>query len=381
MHYKMEDALEYIIDYRGKTPVKSDAGIETLSARSVRDGYIDYSQCYYISSEEYKRFMVRGFPQIGDVLLTTEAPLGVTARLDRDDVAIAQRLLTLRGKAGILDTGFLYYYLRSNIGQSKLKAKETGTTVTGIKQSEFRTIEIDIPDIGTQQKIASILDSIDKKIKTNKHINQNLQEQAKALYSDMIVDKADGTWIPGTLSDVAIVTMGQSPKGDTYNEDGTGTVFFQGRAEFGFRFPTRRLYTTEPKRMAQLNDALMSVRAPVGDLNVAYEDCCIGRGLSAIRSKDGHQSYVLYTMFDLREQLDVFNGEGTVFGSINRDALNNMPISIPPKNVMDQFEALVSPMDATIRNNYEEICRLESLRDSILPRLMSGELDVSEIEV
>ena len=133
--------------------------------------------------------------------------------------------------------------------------------------------------------------------------------------------------------------------------------------------------------MAQPNDALMSVRAPVGDMNVAYEDCCIGRGLSAIRSKDGHQSYVLYTMFDLREQLDVFNGEGTVFGSINRDALNNLPISIPPKKVMDQFEALVSPMDAAIRNNYEEICRLESLRDSLLPRLMSGELDVSEIEI
>ena len=90
--YKMEDALEYIIDYRGKTPEKSEAGIPTLSAKSVRDGYIDYTQCYYISEEEYKRFMVRGFPQIGDVLLTTEAPLGNTARLDRADVAVAQRL-------------------------------------------------------------------------------------------------------------------------------------------------------------------------------------------------------------------------------------------------------------------------------------------------
>ena len=79
--------------------------------------------------------------------------------------------------------------------------------------------------------------------------------------------------------------MGQSPKGDTYNEEGVGTVFFQGRGEFGFRFPTRHLFTTDPKRMAQSNDVLMSVRAPVGDLNVAYEPCCIGRGLGAIRSK------------------------------------------------------------------------------------------------
>ena len=97
--------------------------------------------------------------------------------------------------------------------------------------------------------------------------------------------------------------MGQSPKGDTYNEDGVGTVFFQGRGEFGFRFPTRRLFTTDPKRMAQSNDVLMSVRAPVGDLNVAYESCCIGRGLAAIRSKDAHQSFVLYTVFSLREKL------------------------------------------------------------------------------
>ena len=212
-------------------------------------------------------------------------------------------------------------------------------------------------------------------------LNENLQEQANAIFSKMIVEDADDSWVPGVLSDIAIVTMGQSPKGDTYNEDGVGTVFFQGRTEFGFRFPTRRLFTTDPKRMAQTNDALMSVRAPVGDMNVAYEDCCVGRGIAAIRSKDGHQSFVLYTMFDLREELNVFNGEGTVFGSINRDALNSMPISIPPKKVLDEFEAIVAPMDAAIRNNYDEICRLEAIRNSLLPRLMSGELDISELDI
>ena len=125
----------------------------------------------------------------------------------------------------------------------------------------------------------------------------------------------------------------------------------------------------------------MSVRAPVGDLNVAYEDCCIGRGLGAIRSNDGHQSFILYTLFALREQLNVFNGEGTVFGSINRDALNSMPVDIPPRKIMDKFEEIVGPMDAAIRNNYDEICRLQNIRDSLLPRLMSGELDVSDLDL
>ena len=172
--YKMEDALESLIDYRGKTPQKSDSGIMTLSAKSVRDGYIDYAQCYYISEDEYNRFMVRGFPKIGDVLLTTEAPLGVTARLDRDDVALAQRLLTIRGKEDVLDTGYLYYYLRSSVGQAKLKERQSGTTVTGIKQAEFRKIEIEIPDIAEQKKIATILGDIDCKIQNNKGINENL---------------------------------------------------------------------------------------------------------------------------------------------------------------------------------------------------------------
>ena len=210
-------------------------------------------------------------------------------------------------------------------------------------------------------------------------LNKNLQEQAQALYTNMFIQNNSNQWSDGVLSDIAEIIMGQSPKGDTYNENGVGTVFFQGRGEFGFRFPTRRLFTTDPKRMAQSNDVLMSVRAPVGDLNVAYEPCCIGRGLGAIRSKDNHQSFVLYTVFALREKLDMFNGEGTVFGSINRDALNTMPIVIPTKEEMDQFEDIVAPMDAAIRNNYEEICRLEAIRDSLLPRLMSGELDVSDL--
>lgn len=212
-------------------------------------------------------------------------------------------------------------------------------------------------------------------------LNKNLEQQAQAIYQQMFIDNAGSDWTEGILSDIADITMGQSPSGSSYNEYGNGAVFFQGRAEFGFRFPTVRLFTTEPKRMACSNDILMSVRAPVGDLNVAHTDCCIGRGLAAIHSKNKHQSFLLYTMFSLKKQLDIFNGEGTVFGSINRNSLNEMPILIPSNEKLDEFEAIVAPMDATIRNNYDEICYLEQLRDSLLPKLMSGELDVSNLDI
>lgn len=292
-----------------------------------------------------------------------------------------QRIGLISITSEALDKHFLYWFMRTYKYQRIIAGGASGTTVHHTSPSRICSIEVDFPDIFTQKKIAGVLDDIEAKMKQNEEVNDNLQQQAQALYANMFIQNVSNQRTEGVLSDVADITMGQSPKGDTYNEDGIGTVFFQGRGEFGFRFPTRRLFTTDPKRIAQSNDVLMSVRAPVGDFNVAFEPCCIGRGLGAIRSKDNHPSFVLYTVFSLREKLDMFNGEGTVFGSINRDALNSMPIIIPTKHEMNRFEEIVAPMDATIRNNYKEICRLEALRDSLLPRLMSGEIDVSDIQL
>ena len=270
------------------------------------------------------------------------------------------------------------FYVMSLIDLNKYNE---GTTIPSLRTETLNRLEFDIPNLEEQRKILSCLNPIDEKIELNNAINNNLEQQAQAIYQQMFIDNASSDWTEGILSDIADITMGQSPSGSSYNEVENGTIFFQGRAEFGFRFPTVRLYTTEPKRMACANDTLMSVRAPVGDLNVAHSDCCIGRGLAAIHSKNNHQSFVLYTMLSLKKQLDVFNGEGTVFGSINRNSLNKMPLLIPSSEKLDEFEALVAPIDAAIRNNYDKICRLEQLRDSLIPKLMSGELDISDIDL
>lgn len=314
--------------------------------------------------------------QKDDIIISARGTVGEMAMIPFP-MAFNQSCYGVRGREEINQT-FLYYLLKNSI--RKLKAITHGSVFDTITRDTFSNITVNVPEIEVQNRIAEILSEIDDKIEQNQKINDNLQQQVQALYANMFIYNVSDQWTEGVLSDLTDITMGQSPKGDTYNEDGVGTVFFQGRGEFGFRFPTRRLFTTDPKRMAQSNDVLMSVRAPVGDLNVAYEPCCIGRGLAAIRSKDNHQSFVLYTVLSLREKLDMFNGEGTVFGSINRDALNSMPIIIPPKDKMDCFEEIVAPMDAAIRNNYEEICRLEAIRDNLLPRLMSGELDVSALD-
>ena len=280
-----------------------------------------------------------------------------------------------------LDPQYLYYYFCAEETKQFVRNIAVGATMPSINTALLGQVQIFYPDIITQKKIAAILSALDEKIATNRAINDNLQQQAMALYAEMFLNSSDNNVTSGTLSDIAVITMGQSPSGSSYNEDGVGEVFYQGRAEFGFRFPKRRLFTTEPKRMAETGDVLLSVRAPVGDLNVAYESCCIGRGLGAIHSKTGHSSFVLYTMFALKSQLDVFNGEGTVFGSINRDALNAIPIDVPLVTKIDRFEAVAHPIDELIRTNYEENCRLEAIRDSLLPKLMSGEIDVSAAQL
>ncbi|MBN1460262.1 MAG: restriction endonuclease subunit S, partial [Armatimonadetes bacterium] len=171
-------------------------------------------------------------------------------------------------------------------------------------------------------------------------------------------------------------TMGQSPPGDTYNEIGEGLPFYQGRTDFGFRFPTRRVFCTAPTRFAEASDTLVSVRAPVGDINLAAERCCIGRGVAAIRHKSGAVFYTHYTMHSLADAFAHFEAEGTVFGSVGKNEFRGIKCLAPPPEVIAAFEKLASPLDQAVANNEQQSQTLAELRDALLPRLLSGELAV-----
>ena len=368
---------------KGKQLIKEPNSHPYIRIRDLgKTKYLQLNSEYEYVDDETQQSIARYIVNKGDILISVVGTIGligiVGETLDKaNQTENCDKIINIKN---VLPE-YLYYYLISSFGQDEIRKGTVGAVQPKLPLKNIQDITIFYPSIEEQERIVNILSSVDEKIEMNNAINNNLEQQAQAIYQQMFIDNASSDWAKGTLSNISDITMGQSPSGSSYNEDGNGTIFFQGRAEFGFRFPTVRLYTTEPKRMACANDTLMSVRAPVGDLNVAHTDCCIGRGLATIHSKNNHQSFVLYTMFSLKKQLDVFNGEGTVFGSINRNSLNEMPILIPSSEKLDEFEALVAPMDAAIRNNYDEICRLEQLRDSLLPQLMSGELDVSGIDL
>ena len=379
----IRELCSVVVDCPHSTPKWTANGKIVIRNKNIKHGKIDFSSPSYTDDEHFAQRIKRAKPQPGDIIITREAPIGDVGMIpENTECCLGQRMVLLRANQSVCDNFYLLYSLQSLYVQHQISWSEgTGTTVSNLRIPHLEQIQIPYLPLEQQAKISSVLRALEEKIENNRRLNDNLQQQAMALYAEMFLNSSDDNVTSGTLSDIAVITMGQSPSGSSYNEDGVGEVFYQGRAEFGFRFPKPRLFTTEPKRMAETGDVLLSVRAPVGDLNEAYERCCIGRGLGAIHSKTGHSSFVLYTMFALRSQLDVFNGEGTVFGSINRDALNAIPIDIPPVTEIDQFEAVAHPMDELIRANYEENCRIEAIRDSLLPKLMSGEIDVSAVKL
>jgi type I restriction enzyme S subunit len=179
--------MDAIIDYRGKTPRKTNEGIPLITAKIVKNGRIE-DVTEYIAEEDYDSWMTRGIPNAGDVVLTTEAPLGEVAQLDERKIALAQRIITLRGKKDVLDNDYLLYLLQSHDVQHQLDGRGTGSTVKGIKQSELKEVILTFPEFQVQRQIAQHLKNIDNKITLNHQINQTFERMAQALFKSWFVD-------------------------------------------------------------------------------------------------------------------------------------------------------------------------------------------------
>jgi sty sbli len=335
----------------------------------------------------------------GDLIISARGTVGAIAQLTKP-MAFNQSCFGLRGKKNKLETDYLYYWLKNYV--DILLNKSQGSVFNTINLSTFDDIKIDLPNIENQRSISNFLTLLDNKIQINNQINQELEVMAKTLYDYWFVQfdfpdqngkpyKSSGGkmvyhpelkreipegWGVEKLENVANITMGQSPKGSSYNEAGEGIMFFQGSTDFGWRFPVARQYTTEPSRIAEEDDILLSVRAPVGTLNIADTRCCIGRGLAAINSKVGANSYIFNVMQDFKKLFDMINSVGTTFGSITKDDLYSLQLVYPPTELLMEFDQLVKSFDREIKNRSRQNQELTQLRDWLLPMLMNGQVKV-----
>jgi len=302
------------------------------------------------------------------------------------------------------DPKFVYYNLFQDSFFNHMMAGSKGTKMP--RGDKKQILEYTIPNfhIETQKRIAHVLSVLDDKIELNNKINAELEAMAKTLYDYWFVQfdfpneegkpyKSSGGkmvynkilkreipegWEVRKLSQIANITMGQSPSGESFNVDSNGVIFFQGSTDFGWRYPDNRVYTTAPTRFAKENDILLSVRAPIGAMNLAMYDCCIGRGLAALNSKDNYNSFLIYQMNYFRRKFDYLNSVGTTFGSLSKEELQNLELVYPPENILEKFENIVAGLDAKIQLNTKQNLEISTLRDWLLPMLMNGQVKVEE---
>ena len=290
---------------------------------------------------------------------------------------------------------YVFTYIRKAIQNSV-----TGSIQDNINIEYLTNLRFKIPNLEEQEGIATTLSSIDAKIDLNNLINAELEALAKAIYDYWFVQfdfpdakgrpyKSSGGkmvwnealkreipvgWGAGVLSDIANITMGQSPAGESYNVEGNGVVFFQGSTDFGSRSPEVRMFTTSPSRMAREGDILVSVRAPVGTLNIADRDCCIGRGLAALNSKNNSDNYLYRVMVDFKQIFDRRSAEGTTFGSITKDDLFGLKVLIPETQVLKAYARFANGWTRLAAVRDKENRELTRLRDWLLPLLMNGQV-------
>ena len=295
------------------------------------------------------------------------------------------------------DPTFVYYFLKTLC----LGEYNAGSAVPTLNRNHIHTIEVVVPeDIEEQKTIGKVLANLDAKIELNQQENRVLEVIGEAVFKRWFVDfefpnqegkpyKSTGgkmeetsfgeipsDWQIGGLGDICDIVMGQSPPGETYNEIGKGIPFFQGIRDFGFRFPSKRVYCTAPTRFAEEGDVLLSVRAPVGSLNITDERCAIGRGVAALRLKGKQNSFLYYLLLATRTGWGKYDAKGTVFGSATKQDVYDFKIVIPSKELQDKFGEFMESLDKKILLNERESRDLTAIRDLLLPKLMSGKIRV-----
>ncbi|THA09107.1 restriction endonuclease subunit S [Rodentibacter pneumotropicus] len=393
------------VNYPSKADFTKSGYCLFLNTGNVTSDGFDFSNLDFISKER-DELLRKGKVDVYDIVLTTRGTVGnaayVSDNIPYKHIRINSGMVIVRADQNKIDPYFLYSFFRSPLFKKQCLSNGSGSAQPQLPISALKNIVFPDFNLVTQQKIANILSTLDRKIALNQQINQKLEAIAKQLYDYWFVQfdfpdengkpyKSSGGemvwcevlkrdvpkgWEVKTLEQVANITMGQSPKGESYNENGYGMVFFQGSTDFSWRFPSVRQYTTEPLRIAQKGDILLSVRAPVGAMNLAKSDCCIGRGLSALNSKDNFNAFLFYVMKYFEKSFSLRNSVGTTFGSITKDDLYSLTLIYPEITILKKYENIVSKYNNIILNKSDEIEKLTQLRDFLLPMLMNGQIFV-----
>ena len=385
----LKEITKLVIDYRGKTPLKlggewSNSGYRALSAKNVKTGIIVAEESIrYVDNDLYKKWM-KDEVQRGDILITSEAPFGEVFFWNSDEkIVLSQRLFDVRIKDDVC-AQYVYYYMTSYPFQAELRSRASGTTVLGLKQPELLKTRVLLPDYDTQIKIASQLSEIDDKIAVNRRICENLEAQAQALFKHWFIDFEpfkDGKfveselglipegWRVGTLGDIAEFKRGKTiTKSDV--KEGLIPVVAGG---------LEPAYYHNQSNTSSRVITISGSGANAGFTRMYYQpvwasDCSF---------VDNASTSLLHTAYCYlivnKKNVDALQW-GAAQPHVYAKDINKLLLAIAPLDVLNQFEELISGMFDLIEINDKETIRLATLRDTLLPKLMSGQIKLSEYE-
>lgn len=366
-----------VLDCEHKTPRDAGAGLPYIAIPNLVDGRIKLDAVRRITVSDFREWTRRTLPKEGDIIVTRRGRVGDSAVVPAGlTCAIGQNLVVLRSNGTLIDQKYLRWAARGDLWFGEVdRLHNVGAIFDSLNVGELSQIRISIPPKRTQRAIARLLDALDDKIIINDRCAASCNALAQAISMQAHLGSAYLR-----LTDMAAVTMGSSPPGTSYNEDSAGLPFYQGTRDFGERFPRQRVWCTAPVRTARKGSTLVSVRAPVGHVNVAREACCIGRGLAAIDSLYGTPSVLFHELLGSADVWAPYESEGTVFGSISKPQMENLRIAGLEREAAKALEATLAPLDRQVEAAFVENQTLRELRDTLLPRLMSGKIRVHDAE-
>jgi type I restriction enzyme S subunit len=377
---RLGDSLDVLIDHRGKTPKKLgsdfvESGVPVASASMVDDGVLDLSSARFVSGDVYERWMPEPVRK-GDVLLTSEAPLGRVARVPDDrPLVLGQRLFGLRGRRGVLHTGFLFYALQTQAVQADLAGRATGTTVVGIRQSALRDVRIPSFPYAAQQAIAEVLGALDDKIAANERLLDAAEDLAAATFDSLL----------GDAIDMPLSGLAQFVNGRAFTKDASGTgrvVIRIAELNSGIGGSTVRNDIDVPEEhLARPGDLLFAWSGSLTVHRWFRDEAIINQHIFKVIPNPGCPGWLVHQLLlrKLEEFRAIAKDKATTMGHIQRRHLDE-PVPVPPPAEIERAHDLMAGLWSRALAAQQESLTLEEVRDTFLPLLLSGRLQVQDAE-
>ena len=389
----IRELCSVVVDCPHSTPKWTANGKIVIRNKNIKHGKIDFSSPSYTDDEHFAQRIKRAKPQPGDIIITREAPIGDVGMIpENTECCLGQRMVLLRANQSVCDNFYLLYSLQSLYVQHQISWSEgTGTTVSNLRIPHLEQIQIPYLPLEQQAKISSVLRALEEKIENNRRLNDNLQQQAQSYFQELFVDNADPEWTTGTISDLGTVVGGSTPskaKPEYYTESGIAWITPKDLSINKSKFVSHGENDITELGLKNSSAAIMpegtvlfSSRAPIGYIAIAAGEVTTNQGFKSVVPKPEIGTPFVY--FFLKNTLPVIEGmaSGSTFKEVSGSTMKNVPAVIPDAETLAKFSDFCAPIFAQQRILEEQNQSLATLRDNLLPKLMSGEIDVSAVQL